>query len=219
MQTGGDMSTRPLWAVVLVPLLGLASCGGETSSAPPPESAYPLPEPAPQAQPEATPSPAAPASTTSTQAQVLPVEVTAGQAQAAPPPPPSQPPPPAADGAATGEPPPPAQWVYSYPEGQWVYTADYGWIWVPVGAMAAEMEGVPYTYLYTPAYGWTWYVSPWGWGPYHYGLWVRSPWHPLGWRGGWVAHPGVGIYFRGRAGFGGRGGGGRGGGGRGGGHR
>jgi hypothetical protein len=51
------------------------------------------------------------------------------------------------------------------------------------------MEGVPYTYLYTPAYGWTWYVSPWGWGPYHYGLWARHPWHPVGLHGYWVGRP------------------------------
>jgi hypothetical protein len=62
-----------------------------------------------------------------------------------------------------------------------------------------EMEGVPYTYLYTPAYGWTWYVSPWGWGPYHYGLWVRHPWHPVGLHGYWVARPGAaGRLGRGR---------------------
>jgi hypothetical protein len=51
------------------------------------------------------------------------------------------------------------------------------------------MEGTPYTYLYTPAYGWTWYVSPWGIGPYHYGIWVHHPWHPVGMHGYWVAHP------------------------------
>jgi hypothetical protein len=62
-------------------------------------------------------------------------------------------------------------------------------------------EGVPYSYLYTPAYGWTWYVSPWGWGPYHYGAWVVHPWHPVGWRGGWVAHPNVFVRLGGHAGY------------------
>jgi hypothetical protein len=94
-------------------------------------------------------------------------------------------------------PPPAAQWVYSYPTGSWVYTTDYGWVWVPAGSIAAEAEGVPYTYLYTPSYGWTWYVSPWGWGPYHYGLWVRHPWRPVGWRYGWVARPHVVVGFGG----------------------
>jgi len=71
--------------------------------------------------------------------------------------------------------------------------AGQGWVWVPAGASATEMDGVPYTYLYTPAYGWTWYVSPWGLGPYHYGLWWRHPWHPVGLHGYWVAHPHVGV--------------------------
>jgi hypothetical protein len=61
------------------------------------------------------------------------------------------------------------------------------------------MEGVPYAYLYTPAYGWTWYVSPWGWGPYRYGFWVRHPWHPVGLHGYWVARPRVVVHLgRGR---------------------
>lgn len=86
-----------------------------------------------------------------------------------------------------------AQWVYSYPNGQWVYTSTYGWVWVPAEATTSLIEGVPYAYLYTPAYGWTWYISPWGPGVYHYGLWVRHPWFPIGWRGPWVAHPHVVI--------------------------
>ncbi len=99
---------------------------------------------------------------------------------AAPPPPPSSPP----QAAATSD-----QLVYSYPTGQWVYMSGQGWVWIPAGSEATEMEGVPYTYLYTPAYGWTWYVSPWGWGPYHYGIWARHPWHPVGLHGYWVARP------------------------------
>jgi hypothetical protein len=102
----------------------------------------------------------------------------AAQGQAGPPP-------------SSEAPPPASQWVYSYPTGQWVYTADNGWVWVPAGTAPSAVDGVPYTYLYTPAYGWTWYVSPWGWGPYHYGAWVTHPWRPYGWRGGWVAHPHV----------------------------
>jgi hypothetical protein len=87
--------------------------------------------------------------------------------------------------------PPQNQWVYSYPTGQWVYTAENGWIWIPAGATPTEVDGVPYTYLYTPVHGWNWYVSPWGWGGYHYGPWVAHPWRPYGWRGGWVAQPHV----------------------------
>ena len=79
-----------------------------------------------------------------------------------------------------------SEWVHSYPEGQWVYHSTYGWIWIPADATAAGIDGVPYTYLYTPRFGWTWYVSPWGWGQYHYGSWVTRP---AGWRHVWVAHP------------------------------
>jgi hypothetical protein len=94
-------------------------------------------------------------------------------------------------------PPPAAQWVYSYPTGQWVYTSGYGWVWVPAGSATTAVEGVPYVYLYTPSYGWTWYISPWGWGPYHYGVWVRHPFAPRGWRGRWVARPHVVVHLGG----------------------
>jgi hypothetical protein len=86
-------------------------------------------------------------------------------------------------------PPPQAHWVYSYPTGQWVFTSTYGWIWVPAGTATEAVDGTPYVYLYTPSYGWTWYVSPWGWGPYRYGVWVRHPWLPRGRY--WVARPHV----------------------------
>jgi hypothetical protein len=92
-------------------------------------------------------------------------------------------------------PPPAAGRVYVYPSGQWVYTEGYGWVWVPAGSSTTVVEGTPYTYLYTPSYGWTWYVSPWGWGPYRYGAWVVHPWRPVGWRGGWVAHPQVVVHL------------------------
>jgi hypothetical protein len=103
--------------------------------------------------------------------------------------PPAPPPPPAANGATPPPTAPAEPQVYSYPSGQWVYLSGQGWVWVPAGATTSDMEGVPYTYLYTPAYGWTWYVSPWGVGPYHYGVWLRHPWHPVGLHGYWVARP------------------------------
>ena len=112
------------------------------------------------------------------------------QEQTAPPPDTQQAPPLAEPAPA---PAPAAQTVYTYATGSWVYAADRGWVWIPNGATPSVIDGVPYTYLYTPAYGWTWYVSPWGWGPYHYGAWVSHPWRPYGWRGGWVAHPHVAV--------------------------
>lgn len=144
-------------------VLGLASVptAFAQQAEPPPEAP---PQQGPSAQPETAPAAQAP------------------PAQAAPPP---------AQVAAPAAPAPAPSWVYSYPTGQWVYTTDRGWIWVPTGSTTTVFEGVPYAYLYTPAYGWTWYISPWGWGPYRYGAWVGHPWHPVGWHGGWIAHPHV----------------------------
>jgi hypothetical protein len=79
--------------------------------------------------------------------------------------------------------------VRAFATGQWVYLVDRGWIWVPADSTTADVDGVPYVALYTPSFGWTWYVSPWGLGPYHYGVWFRHPWHPPGAHGYWVAHP------------------------------
>ncbi len=85
------------------------------------------------------------------------------------------------------------------PQGQWVYTQEYGWIWVPLGTVAYTVDEQPYVYIYTPVYGWTWYVSPWGWGPFYVGTWVSRPWGygPRVWVSGrWVA-PAYHGYYRG----------------------
>jgi hypothetical protein len=157
-------------------LVGCAGADYEAApQAPPPPPAAPVEEPAQAPEPYTEATTTAPA-----------------PPQEAAPPPPQQPAPGPAPLAAppTGPTAPaPAQLVYSYPTGQWVYLAGRGWVWVPAGATTQELEGAPYAYLYTPAYGWTWYLSPWGWGPYHYGIWARHPWHPVGWHGYWVAHP------------------------------
>jgi hypothetical protein len=165
----------------------------------------PAPQPAPQpaAQVQAPPSPpsAPPSAPPPQQAQPQPAQP-APQGQQAPD---GQPQPPQVVYQQEQEAPPPAsQWVYSYPSGQWVFTSEYGWIWVPAGSTTTPEEGVPYTYLYTPTYGWNWYISPWGVGAYHYGLWVRHPWRPMGWRGGWVAGPRVFVHLGGHAGYRGR---------------
>jgi hypothetical protein len=110
---------------------------------------------------------------------------------------PGQPPPPPPPGSQSSQPPPPSapdsQYVVASPGGQWVYLSGTGWVWVPADAAAADVEGVPYTYLYTPAYGWTWYVSPWGPGRFYWGPWYRHPWHPVGMHGYWLARPGIGF--------------------------
>lgn len=56
--------------------------------------------------------------------------------------------------------------------GEWVYTNDYGWIWIPKDVSVVSANDNPYVYLYTPYFGWSWYVSPWGYGPYSCGDWA-----------------------------------------------
>jgi hypothetical protein len=182
-----------------LPLLAalLMGCGGYNDDYDPPQTP-PAPPPAPAVQPAADPEPY-------TDNGGAPATPPPGAAQA-PPPAPTAPPPPPPQEAAAAAPAPPAtsgQLVYTYPTGSWVFMAERGWVWVPSGTQTVDMEGAPYAYLYTPAYGWTWYLSPWGIGPYHYGVWARHPWHPVGWHGYWVAHPrvvvrlGRGGYYRG----------------------
>jgi hypothetical protein len=73
----------------------------------------------------------------------------------APPPPPVNPPPPP---------------TAKVPEdlGQWVYTSQYGWVWMPYGDeyvyTPPDDQGQPYEYLFYPDYGWIWVVAPWIWG-------------------------------------------------------
>ena len=79
--------------------------------------------------------------------------------------------------------------------GQWVYTSEYGWIWMPYGNQytyeGSANDAYPYSYVYYPSYGWTWLAAPWiwGWGAYPY----FGPRGPLGF--GWY----VGLH---RAGYG-----------------
>jgi hypothetical protein len=192
--------------VCLLSSLFLAGCAGELESQPPPPPPPPSPAVAPS-QAQAPPPAGGPVYTTSSPVAAQPAPQDQTQVGSPPPAPPNQvdannPPPPApaqappqapqyAPSTGAEQAPPQSQWVYSSAEGQWVYTTDYGWIWVPRGAAASDMEGVPYAYLYTPAHGWTWYVSPWGRGVFRYGAWVRHPWRPVGWRGDWVAQPRV----------------------------
>ena len=107
------------------------------------------------------------------------------------------------------------------PTGQWVYTEQYGWVWIPYGDVYTDVPaagyGAPYEYVYYPAYGWTWVVAPWVWGigpwpsfgvygPSVFGWyghgWWRSPgrWHyrgPAPLRGGFALHGVSPAPFRG----------------------
>lgn len=68
-------------------------------------------------------------------------------------------------------PPPPQQDRAPAPasSGQWVYTGQYGWLWMPYGDQYIDTppEGSalpPDEYAYDPAYGWMWVSAPWVWG-------------------------------------------------------
>lgn len=116
------------------------------------------------------------------------------------PPPGSQPaqPPPAPPSLAPPGAPSQAQPSTSALRGQWVYTQQYGWVWMPYGDAYTSVPpggyGQPYQYLYYPAYGWTWVVAPWVWG---FGPWPyfgffgpsRFAWYGYGWwRNPWRWH-------------------------------
>jgi len=88
------------------------------------------------------------------------------------------------------------------PYGQWIDTAEYGWVWIP-SAVAPDWR--PYTvgqWAYTTDYGWTWVSDePWGWATYHYGRWIfiaRRGWCWVAgrdWGPGWVAWRSGGGYI------------------------
>jgi hypothetical protein len=152
-----------------------------------------------------------------------PADVAGGQAMEPPSPPPNELPP----APPAQLPPPPQQEIQSAPpqqgpdvaqqapaEGQWTYTAQYGWVWLPYGdqyTYAPTQTGVyPSEYVYYPSYGWTWLAAPWvfGWGaaPYwgvygagHFGWYNRLS------AGGWRGYNGVYGYrpaYGARAGYG-----------------
>jgi hypothetical protein len=79
-------------------------------------------------------------------------------------------------------------------DGQWVYTQQYGWIWLRYAREFTYItpEGYAYSYAYYPGNGWCWLYSPWvyGWGPAPnwgargrgYFVWYARPWfaRPIG---------------------------------------
>jgi hypothetical protein len=137
------------------------------------------------------------------------------------PPPPEETPAPPPQAQAQPQPQPQQQ----APPGQWVYTQQYGWLWMPYSDTYTQVPangwGEPYAYVYYPAYStWTWVAAPWVWGfgpwpvfgvfgPARFGWyghgWWRSPsrwhyapahaWYP---GGGWRAP----MYSRGGGGWG-----------------
>ncbi|TMA77566.1 MAG: hypothetical protein E6J58_04995 [Deltaproteobacteria bacterium] len=121
-----------------------------------------------------------------------------------PPAPPAAPPSPASDSDQVGilqQPAPASPPATAAPQqtGQWVYTNQYGWVWMPYGQQYVD-EGTygassPYQYVYCVGVGWSWVAAPWlwGWGAYPYfGAW--GPSH-FGWyRGLYRAGYGWGRY-------------------------
>jgi len=92
-------------------------------------------------------------------------------------------PPPAEPVRRVDAPPPPPRVVQSAPSarrspaaapasGQWVYTRQYGWVWMPYDPSYTYVpsDGYPAMYIYGPALGWRWVAAPWvfNWGPSPY---------------------------------------------------
>ncbi len=123
---------------------------------------------------------------------VLPV-VASGQVPPPPGAPPAQPPP--GPPQPTSAPPPPPTESQGPPSarapvGQWVYTQQYGWIWMPFDDAYTYVPpggaGEPLEYVYYPVQGWVWIAAPWVWGigpwPYFGGPGpVRFAWYSHGW--------------------------------------
>jgi hypothetical protein len=112
-------------------------------------------------------------------------------------PPPQEPPPP----PTTAVPPPPHTQpieparvaqpttpLAAAPGGQWVYTTQYGWVWMAYDDGYTQVvpdAALAYQFVYYPAFGWRWVVAPWvlGFGAAPY--WGRlGPAHFH-----WYAHP------------------------------
>jgi hypothetical protein len=124
-----------------------------------------------------------------------------GQNQARPPGPPPEAAPPAP--SFTTPPPPSAQPIELHrqtapvagpttpmpmPAGQWTYTQQYGWLWMPYDQSYTQVmddAALAYEYVYYPAFGWSWVVAPWV-----LGFGVAPYWGALGpGRFTWYAHP------------------------------
>jgi hypothetical protein len=86
-----------------------------------------------------------------------------------PPPPESPPPEPPIQMSAPPKPSvsPQAERVNVPPiDGQWVYTAQYGWVWMPFGPQFVHVPpgGPPQMFVFYPVVGWRWVVAAWVWG-------------------------------------------------------
>ncbi len=74
--------------------------------------------------------------------------------------------------------------------GQWVFTAQYGWVYMPYGSRYVVATASPYAFVFAPSYGWRWLSAPWviGSGPYpHFGN--HGPFAYAWYRGLGARHP------------------------------
>jgi hypothetical protein len=81
--------------------------------------------------------------------------------------------------------------------GTWVFVADYGYCWRP---RLVTQDWRPYRdgrWVWSARWGWTWIpCEPWGWVPYHYGRWVWASGCGWVWVPGRVFGPGwVSWYY------------------------
>jgi hypothetical protein len=77
--------------------------------------------------------------------------------------------------------------------GQWMYLAPYGNVWVPGGVDADWRPYYNGRWSWLPLSGWTWWpYEPWGWSTFHYGRWhwgldIGWYWIPMNmWGPAWV---------------------------------
>lgn len=192
------MLNRSLVLGISLALSTLPARGGAQANAPAPAAGEATPgpsdggPPAPAALDEPSSQPGAQAAAPSSPPQKAPAQQVPAEGQV--------------QGQVQGNAPP-----HETPPGQWVYTQQYGWLWMPYGDgythVPQDDSGQPYMYVYGPALGWSWVVAPWvwGWGPYpYYG--VYGPWRFAwyGWGPRW--HGSYYGYYGWRGGSGWRGG-------------
>ncbi|MGZ6125196.1 MAG: hypothetical protein ACXWLR_09575 [Myxococcales bacterium] len=168
------MRKLPVFILSLLLFPAIASAQSAGPPPPPPDDAPNVatarpPDPEPDAQPPAPPAPpAAPPSRarTSDDDQVGILQQRSGDGvgilQGS------------SDDVYRSQPAPAAAPRAAAPSGQWVYTSQYGWVWMPYGQQYVD-EGTygadtPYQYIYTARLGWAWCAAPWlwGWGAYPY---------------------------------------------------
>jgi hypothetical protein len=85
--------------------------------------------------------------------------------------------------------PPPVAQPAPATTGQWVYTTQNGWLWMPYGQSYTYVNAdtsLAYEYVYYPAFGWHWVSAPWvlgiGPSPYWGGHgYARFAWHAHPW--------------------------------------